>query len=169
MAVDLLLLAKRRATPIDQAAIDLREAVARHLREHQTLYGPDSVKPKNHWAFDVCDQLEQDPVVYDSFIIERLHLRVKAVAEHCKRLEDYETSVLSGVVNDHSRKCQGATFAHCMLGKSCPFHGLESADVSDTMELRGVRATVGDFVFHGNNEAGCVVACACEDGLLFLV
>ena len=168
VAVDILLLAKRRLTPADQAAADLRAALVRHLNAHKALYGDDSVKPKHHWAFDICEQLEKDPVVYDSFVIERLHLRLKAVAEHCKRLEDFETSVLSGVVLDHCRKCEGATFAHCMLGKSCPL-GLETADVSDTMELRGARATVGDFVSHGDSDMGCVVACALEDGQLFVV
>ena len=100
-------------------------------------------------------------------MIERLHLRVRAVAEHCKRLSDYESTVLSGVVNDHSRRCQSGTFAHCSMGRTRDFPDLQGAFVSDAMDFGGIRAAVGDFVFNGDDECGNVVACALEQGELF--
>ena len=117
VAVDVIMLAKRGDMSPADAGATLRVALSAHLEAHKALHGTDHVRPKHHWTFDLCEQLEQDKRVHDTFIIERLHLRVRAVAEHCKNLAHYETSVLSGVVNDHCRRCQAASFAHCRMGK----------------------------------------------------
>lgn len=169
VAVDVLIMAKRRAIPMKEAGVALRAALSAHQIAHQALYGSDHVKPKHHWAFDVCDHLEADPWLFDSFVIERLHLRVRAVAEHCKELGKFEVSVLSGVINDHARRLSDATYAQGSMGRSLPFPGLQGAMVSDNLELAGARVAVGDFVFRGNFELGIVVACACDGGELFAI
>ena len=146
----------------------LREMLTAHSQLHQRLHGTRHIVPKNHWAFDVCEQLEQDDFLFDAFIIERLHLRVRAVAENCKNIQDYEVSVLSGITNDHARRASEAVYAQGAMGRSHPFPGLPGAFVSDSLELAGARMSVGDFVARGDG-LGSVVACALDEGELYVV
>ena len=119
------------------------------------------------WAFDVADQHATDPVVVDSFVVERLHLRVRAAAEHVKKLEGYERTVLSRVLNDQARALQ-IVATRGLIGVRASFPGLPSATVSDRMEVDGVHVAVGDFVRRGQYIAKAV-ACAEEGGVLFVV
>ena len=115
----------------------------------------------------MADQLATDPVVVDSFVVERLHLRVRAAAEHVKKLEGYERTVLSRVLNDQARALQ-IVATRGLIGVRAPFPGLPSATVSDRMEVDGVHVAVGDFVRRGQDIAKAV-ACAEEGGVLFVV
>ena len=42
-----------------------------------------------------------DGFVVDAITSERLHLRVKAIANHCKNLNKYEADVMAGVTSSH--------------------------------------------------------------------
>ena len=84
----------------------------------------------------MADHLADDPAVVDSFVVERLHLRVRAAAEHVKKLDGYERTVLSRVLNEQVRALQTAT-TRGLVGRRAPFPGLPSAMVSDKLEVDG--------------------------------
>ena len=167
-AVDIILLAKRLCISPAVASDKLSAALEEFMRLHRSAHGDLHMRPKHHWAFDVAEQLGADATVFDAFVIERLHLRVRSVAENVKRLQTFERSVLSGIVNEHSRRTQENCVGGGLLGKVAPFPQLPSALVSDKLELGGFRAAVGDYVFC-NEELGVVVACCIDDSELFLV
>ena len=165
--VDIITKAKRRQMPMKIASVALRQGLQEWLASHKEAFGTGGVKPKAHWAFDIADQLALDPAVIDSFVVERLHLRVRAASEHIRFLEGYEQSVLSRVLNEQARvlKCQTTKG---LVGRTAPFPGLPSATVSDNLEVLGFHAHVGDFVKRGEDVAK-VLACAEEGHELFLV
>ena len=165
--VDIITKAKRRQMPMRPASVALRNCLQEWMASHKEAFGTGGVKPKGHWAFDIADQLAQDPAVIDSFVVERLHLRVRAAAEHVRRLEGYEQSVLSRVLNEQARVLQSHT-TKGLVGRTAPFPGLRSATVSDCLEFFGMHAHVGDFVQRGEDVAK-VLACAEEGDELFLV
>ena len=83
----------------------------------QTL-GNARVKPKHHWCFDIAEcMLQGDPMLLDTFGTERLHRRVKSIAENCKSLVAYESYVMAGVTNVHMNSLEfpgwGLACAHC--------------------------------------------------------
>ena len=127
------------------------------------------MRPKSHWAFDVAEQLAIDSVVVDTFVIERLHLRVRKAAEHIKGLGTYEASVLSRVVNEQFRTAQERGLGpRCLMGRHAPCPGLPGANVADRLQFHGTDVSVGEMVRRGE-EIGKAVACAEEDGALFVV
>ena len=136
-AVDSILLAKRGRAPMISAARSLRAALSSYLAKHVAVHGSAGVKPKAHWALDIPDQFESDMCVADCFVIERLHLRVKAAAENVSRLETFERSVLSGVVNSHARLAQNASVRNGLVGRCAPFPGVSGAMVADHLERKG--------------------------------
>jgi len=103
----------------------------------------------------------------DSFVIERLHLRVRQVADNCKRLSDYESSVLHRVLEIHVEKAKAAS-AGGLIRKIAPFPGLQGARVANHLEIRGVHVAQGDIVSRGPDIA-VVVAPAQEGADLFVV
>ena len=167
-ATDIALLAKRGSLGLADAAKRLRSALKEFMSRHINEHGTASVRPKHHWAFDIADQMEKDDFLFDAFVIERLHLRVRNVADNVKALRTFERSVLSGVVNDQSRRGQGRLCGGGLLGRTAPFPNLPSAVVSDKVELGGLRVAVGDVIFRGQ-QLGYVVACCSEATDLFIV
>ena len=99
-AVDLLLAVKhRRLAPRDAGRL-----LGKVLEEHMALLhslGTTRLRPKLHWAFDVAECLTHDDYLVDAFRLERLHLRIKDIAEHCKHLGQYEAAVMAGVTHRH--------------------------------------------------------------------
>ena len=74
----------------------LEEAIFKHLECFIATYGPDRVKPKHFLNHELPKQFKRKGV-FDAFITERLHLRVKDVSENTKNLDHFETTVLSRV------------------------------------------------------------------------
>jgi len=169
-AVDILLLAKRGSIPMVEAGRRLRVALSDHTALSIRLHGADSVKPKTHWAFDIADQLEASTFVFDAFVIERLHLRIRAIADNVKTPgAGFERAVLSGVVNAHSRTASTSLAGAGLVGATAGMPGAPGAWLSDHVESStGVKAAIGDVVSRGAY-MGTVVACCMEDGDLFVV
>jgi hypothetical protein len=129
--VGLLLAAKHEVSSCAVIAPRLQEAAAAHLQAHLLAHGPDKIRPKHHWGMDLAAQLLRDNMVVDAFVIERMHLRVKAVAEKVKNTSRFERSVLSGVLTDHMRVLNETSHLHGLLGScaSLPdYPGLVIAD-----------------------------------------
>ena len=95
--VDIFLQCKRGDIDARLGASRGRAAHSRFMVAHRRAYGDDHVVPKHHWAFDIFDQMEESGILPDAFIIERLHLRVKAALEHIKKLTTLEAGTLAGV------------------------------------------------------------------------
>ena len=49
---------------------------------HKAIYTDAHFVPKHHFLWDVASQWDRQEEVFDALVIERLHLRVKAVAEN---------------------------------------------------------------------------------------
>jgi hypothetical protein len=56
---DVILSAKYGRLDMASAAQQLRRTMSRALDLHVKAHGPDNVKPKMHWVFDIADQFEK--------------------------------------------------------------------------------------------------------------
>lgn len=167
-AVDLVLLAKRRVCEPAQVADTLQACLRRHMQLHIAAYGVDLIKPKHHWMMDVPQQFRRDKCVLDAFVIERMHLGVKAVADHVDNTARFERSVLSGVVNAAFKDDQGQHHAYHLRGKVVRWPDMPDVLAADHLTALGMQVGVGDVVFRGD-DAGEVVVCLSQGGLLMVL
>ena len=133
------------------------------MAKHLHAYGNGHVIPKHHWNFDIPEQLEVDGMVLDTFAIERGHCLVKSIAELVKNTKSFETSVLSGVINqlflrDH--------VGDRLVGRTARWQS--DIFVADRLECNQLQVEVGEIIFKGH-QAGMVRACLCEDDQLAVV
>ena len=151
------------------ASARLQEQLAHHLDLHQRAYGVQYVRPKHHWNMDVPQQVSRDSRIVDAFIIERIHLQVKWIAEAVKTHQTWEQSVLAGVLNCSSAAAAAADNVFGGLrGSTAPMPDFPAATVADRLEHHGMKVSAGDFVAKGNH-VGNVVACAREGEGLYVV
>jgi hypothetical protein len=104
---DALLLMKRGSISLASAAVRLRSATSEHIRLQVAAYGEATLRPKNHWLFDISDLLSENAdleVFMDAFVVERLHLSVNMVAEPLQNTTTYEKSVQAGLLNNQLRR-----------------------------------------------------------------
>ncbi len=165
--IDCILDVKRCLVDVRAGADRLEAAVRRHLALHTSVYGAAHIRPKHHWMLDLPQQLRRDGAVLDAFVIERTHLRVKAVAETIKNTRAFERSALASllttVLQDREMPSDG------LLGRSAPLPGAALAvRVADKLRVWGTEIAVQDVVVL-NGSAACVVACAQEAGVLTLL
>ncbi len=167
-AIDLLLATKRRQASVEQLANELDAATSNHMKLHIAAYGVQRIKPKHHWMLDVPGQARLDGLSLDAFIIERIHLRVKGLAEKIRKTTSFERSVLSSTLTVHLSSLEQCVAAGGLLGCTAPFPGVAGAQIADRLESVGVVMAVGDIVLLGE-DAGVVAACALEAGELYVV
>lgn len=165
--VDLLLHLKAGLAAAADAAAELENALQDHLALHRAAYGDNYIKPKHHWMLDVPSQLRRDGMVLDAFVVERTHLRVKALAEKVKNTVAFEQSVLSGLVT--SLLQNDASLIGCgLLGRTQSLPGFQPpVVVADRLRVYAVEISVGDVALRGD-AAGHVQACVMQSGELFL-
>ena len=168
-AVDSILEGKRQRVPMAEAARSARRHMIDHMRVLKDVCGISYVRPKHHWAFDVCDQIEADKCVMDAFTLERLHLRVRQVADKCFTLSTYEATVLAGVINLQADRAARATCGRATYGRTTHLRGIPGVLVSDTLSYIGIEFAVGEYVQRAQLEVGFVVACAFEGQTSFLI
>ena len=125
------------------------------------------VVPKHHWAFDVAQQMSGDSATFDAFVIERLHLRVKAISEHIDNTIAFERSVLCGLINAHAKRAQERLGGCGLIGESRKVPSLD-AWVSERLEFGGLSVVVGDYVFRGDT-CGKVTACIADESVVSVV
>jgi hypothetical protein len=116
--VGLLLAAKHEAGSCAAIGPHVSSSAAAHLESHIAAYGTALVRPKHHWQMHLGDQLLRDKMVLDAFVIERMHLVTKRVADTVKNLARFERSVVSGVLTDHKR-CLEQAHLSCGLVGAC--------------------------------------------------
>ena len=167
--VDIIQLAKKELLPMNDASHLLKVAMQRFMMLHKRAYGTAYVRPKHHWMFDVAEQLLVDPLVFDQFIIERLHLTVKVHGERCKNKRRFERSVLSGVLLQQLGKLRAMRSNCCLTdAKTATLPGFGDAEIADNMQVLGLHISVDDFVIH-QEVVGKVLACAEELGTFFAI
>ena len=170
-AIDIILLAKRKVLPMEQAGKSLQEAIRSWYELHKSVYGDEHFKPKHHWMFDIAEQflLDEENEVFDQLVIERLHLAVKDHGERVDNLRQYERSILAGVLNaqiGHVRKLRQGCALTDETVVSLP--GYDHAYLADNMDVLGMNISVGDFVMR-QCIAGKVCGCVEELNVLFAI
>jgi hypothetical protein len=169
--IDVILLAKRGTVELGEAARRLREAVVRHLELHKAVYGTEHLKPKHHWMFDVADALERDSrlpsrawTLVDAFVVERLHLRVKAPIEQIRNTRTLERSILAAVLNEQVRRLHDGGNS----GLVGPTVAVGDAFYAKHSEVLSQRVSAGDLLYKGAACGECC-ACACQNDTHYFV
>ena len=94
--------------------------------------------------------MQQDDMLVDAFTLERLHLRAKRVAEHCKDPGHYEASVLGRVLNAHMNSLsEEGAFTVALVGKTATMPGAPNIAIADKAKYHGESFAAGDFAFRG--------------------
>ena len=164
--VDLLLSAKRRLVPPEQAAVDIGTACERFLSSHLEVYGEDLVRPKHHWLLDIASQVRHHGMILDAFIIERQHLLVKALAEHIRNATVFEVSCMASVVTRQLQASRGElATVDGIVGNATVLPGEPGTWIAEKLAIFGVEVSVGDVV-HRGGDVGLVKACAEAHGTL---
>lgn len=167
-AVDIIKCAKRGDIGMRQASTLLKAALEDHMRKHISAYGEAHIRPKHHWLFDVAEQLEELPCVIDAFIVERLHLRIKAIAEPVECTTSFERSVLAGVLTSQVRSLNDADFKDGLRGKAQALPGC-AALFADRLEFKGLAISFADIVMRVDGATGQVIACAVENEVFYVL
>jgi hypothetical protein len=166
VVMDLLLAAKTCTVGVGEASAALQQATRRHLQLHVLAYGDRYVKPKHHWMQDVAPQIAADNLVLDAFVIERVHLRIKAAAENVDNTSSFERSVLSSALTSHLQALKGWRPGGGLLGRTAVLDTLAGVMIADRMSIFGVSFSVDDVVLRGDT-VGILVACLRQDGELY--
>jgi hypothetical protein len=162
-AIDLILAAKRGEMSIPDAAAALQAGLRRHMELHIAAYGIAGVRPKHHWLQDVPAQLARDQMVLDTFVVERGHLKVKAVADGVDNTARFERSVLAGVLNaSFDCSVDSRSSPHALHGATMVGDGTFSAKA---MRVHGMSISVGDIVGFGR-QLGRIESCLAVNGTL---
>ena len=90
VVMDLLLAATSRTVDVCQAADSIEAAVAECSRLRIAAYGERFLKSKRHWVFDVAGQIRCDCLSIDAFVVERIHIRIKSIAEKIDNATSFE-------------------------------------------------------------------------------
>jgi len=136
--IDALQVAKRGVWASDVAVQRLERASAQFLQLHKAAYGTTHMRPKHHWIMDIPAQLRRDGCVLDMFIIERLHLQVKAIAENVRNTIVFERSVLAGVSNLQAQRL-ATSFGDCGLeGREIRWPGARGVLVAERLSYLGL-------------------------------
>jgi hypothetical protein len=160
--IDMLLAAKHNALPLAEVGHKLLDALGIYMGERKRVHAR-SGRPKGHWAIDVAQMMLEDEWLFDAFVVERLHLRVKEVASHVKGHRRFERAVLSGVVNVHAESLRDKDFMKYAAGPTAHCPGLPDVQLTDRLRGIGLPVAVRDCVFLGG-ALGVVLAC-CVDSV----
>jgi hypothetical protein len=116
---------------------------------------------------DVPQQFRRDGAVLDAFVIERTHLRVKAVAEPIKNVRGFERSALASLLTTTLQSKELPSDG--LLGRSAPLPGAALfVRVADRLRVWGTEIAFQDVVIR-NGSAAWVAACALDAGVLTLL
>lgn len=83
---------------LDEIADEMDDARELHLQKHKSAHGARLVIPKHHAGLHHGGQLRKDKYPWCRFVIERLNLRVRFLAEHVDKTSRFENSVLSSLL-----------------------------------------------------------------------
>ena len=165
-SLDLLLAAKHVLGDPSELGQALERQVSQYIALHKVAYGTALMKPKFHWALDVPSQICRDRMVLDAFVIERSHLRVKAVADQVRNTRSFESSVMASLATVCWQHAETDEFGNCLLGPTASLTGIHGAWIADRMQVWSVEFSIDDMVSKTGGQVGTVVACCSVDGRL---
>ena len=174
-AIDLMLQVKRQFVAGSDASADVTDLLEEHLALYRHCYGEEAVKPKHHWAFDVAEQLaDVDTHLMDAFVVERLHLRARSVADHVANTATYEQAVCAGILNTHSLAVRSRGTQEGLVGPSVESEvgALQRPRVADALRVAGRFLEVGSMVTLSRSPSapiGHTLACVEAGGLFYVV
>ena len=126
------------------------DAVAEAGRCHVAAYGIELWRPKNHYWYHTGSQWEEDGLVLDCWVHERKHQAIKAAADHVHNTRAFESSVLSGVLNNTFAELRDvATDALEGPQSWCP-QIAPNAMVAKQARARGIVISSGDLMHLGH-------------------
>ena len=165
--VDILLSVKIGRRPCAQASELLGQSVRNQMEKFIAAHGEGKVTPKMHWCFDLAEQVRDSDFMMGAFIIERLHLRAKAIADHVHNTTAMGSSVCTGLANVQAN---AVTAMGGLEGSIAPYphQDLQHVSVSDRMRAAGKHFAIGDLV-EKSGQVARVVACTKEHGEFSLV
>ena len=172
-AIDLALQVKRRHRRGSEVAGDMTDLIEEHMALYTHCYGEDAVKPKHHWSFDVAEQIAYADVhLIDAFVIERLHLRARSVADHVTNTSSWEQALCAGILNTHSHALRTRGTEEGLTGASvtCDVGPLKGARVADGLRSAGRALEVDSMVtMMSRTLVGVVIACVeAADGIQYV-
>lgn len=151
------------------AAATLEVTLIQYMRKHKEAYGIAKIRPKFHWLFDIVQQLREDDMVHDCFIIERLHLRIKLPGEKVDTMRRYERSVLAEALNHQVqdlRLLKGP--CHVIDNAVAHLDEFPNAIFCKKIRVMGMSLAAADVVFW-QECAGEILACGQEGDYFFVV
>jgi hypothetical protein len=167
--VDEFVAARTGLRPLAEVAERIRAANTRHLNALVAAYGRSVVKPKNHWVFDIADDIERFAdlrFIPNTFTMERLHRDVKKIAKNVLNTKRFEASVLSRLVLAQRRRlCEEHAF-NGLRGRTLEHR--EGVFIGCRLEACGLKLAEGDVVYRGASLA-VVMACARVGAELFVI
>ena len=169
--VDLCMAAKRSSgLAFQNAATALRGALKRHADKFQVAYGAGPVLPKHHAAFHVPDQFLKDGCVVDMFVVERLNLRVKEVAEPVDDTHTWERSVSASLFTKQFNKLQegNCNFSNGLVGKCTSPREYPNVWLAKAARSDGKEFHVHDIMISAA-VVGRVAACGLDSEDLILI
>ena len=138
------------AEPTDEYCEDLEDAYFEYLRLTIEAYGTDHLIPKTFLNHELPRQFRRMQYVFDAFICERIHLRVKKVAVRVTNTSDFEMSVLLRIVRAqiYAINCENALKDGCLMGKITRNPAGRGLDLNIALSLRiGFLISREDIVF----------------------
>ena len=114
--------------------------------------GITSSKPNMHWAFDIAECMASDGFLLDAFVLERLHLRVKHIADKCCSLTQYHAAVMAGVTHHHVNTMMEKTWASpcSLVGNVAIAPWVSNTFMSAKAKCFGEHFAVGSYVCRGS-------------------
>jgi hypothetical protein len=94
-----LTLVKHRRLTTVEAKPRLLAAVGRWQSLHQARYGTRYWKPKFFWLWSIARRVDAAEWLFDMFVVERMHQKVRPQAELVKNARRWEFGVLSKVLD----------------------------------------------------------------------
>ena len=79
--VDKLICVKNGMAGCRQTGNDIENLSREQMAKAIEALGAGSITPKFHWSFDIAEQMRSSDVLVDAFVIERLHLRARDIAD----------------------------------------------------------------------------------------
>ena len=162
--LDYLLATKKELVPMD--ADRLLDHIEEFMTKHVSVYGSKCLKPKHCWLWGVAERWRRSKFVWDCFVIERLHLRVKAIGTRLHALQRFERTLLSGMLNEQLCALETLEGHSCLLGSVFKVDSLPDSCFASEMVVRNMILSVDDVVFRHDN-AALLRAVAFEDGELY--
>ena len=152
--IDLLLdLKKGIAACTDEVCDRLEDMYWEFRRLTQEAYGQDHLIPKTFLNHELPNQYRLKRRVFDAFICERIHLRVKKVAERIDNTTTFEISTLIRVTRAqlYAINHGSAMVTNCLEGRKTSADAQPGYDIANQARCAIGRLGKGDIIFRGED------------------